>query len=384
MSSRAAHPPALAFRPHISTTVCCVLVVLMGVELALRVPRVMNVLPLRTHFHEPGVVTRVEALRNLVLEHGYVDVLFVGSSIIRCNIRPDRFDAVVSANTHQELVSFNAGMSGLWPDAVGLYLEGLWLPLARPRVVVQGIRLGELIPSRNARKYTDIVNGTVESSWSEASAVGRLRAAAFEHVHLLQYRGTWPAWLLEYQNGRRGEEQADELRVFTDPRGWTPRTPTLDVVLARHLLDKEKPYAAIDDDAAIAGALEAIRASFRATRRAGAEYVLLNVPEYAFRWSGPDGRAGYAAYLNVLQQLADREGFPFVDVTNGDPQQFASPADYSDYHHMSPEGAQRFTSLVADALSGSRVRDMLHRQAAAHHSDVRPTAATSTFGAPGR
>src|SRR4051812_11145872 len=352
MAPTAPRPSVPAARSRMMMTVLGVVLVLGALEAALRSSTVMAALPVRTHFHEPGVVTRMDALDQTIRQYGRVDVLFVGSSIVRCNIRPDQFDALIMAERGERFVSFNAGLSGLWPDAVRLYLEDLWLPVAHPRVVVQGIRLGELLPSTHARKYADIVNGAIESSWTEAGSIGRLRAMAFEDVHLLQYRGTWPAWLLAYRNGRPGAEQEDERRVFTDSRGWTPRTPTLDVVLARHLLDKERPNPAIADSRTIAGAVDAIRASFRATTRSGAEYVLLNVPEHAFRWSGADGRARYASYLNVLQQLADAEGFRFIDVTGGDPGQFAAPADYSDYHHMSPEGAQRFTRLVAGAFSG--------------------------------
>lgn len=94
-------------------------------------------------------------------------------------------------------------------------------------------------------------------------------------------------------------------------------------------------------------AVEAIRRSFNATRRSGARCILVNVPEHAFRWSGADGPERYAAYLGVLAQLARGEGFPFVDVTGGDPALFSSPLDFSDYHHMSPAGARRFTTLLA-------------------------------------
>src|SRR5262249_54119747 len=100
-----------------------------------------------------------------------------------------------------------------------------------------------------------------------------------------------------------------------------------------------------------------IRRSARAAKRAGADYILVNVPEYAFRWSGPDGRQRYASYLNTMRDLARSEGVRFVDVTHGDPYLFSSQAEYSDYHHMSPAGARRFTTMLAaelrDALPGS-------------------------------
>ena len=113
-------------------------------------------LPARTYLHEPGIVMRVDALGRVVAQYGHVDVLFVGSSVVRCGIRPFDFNRAVGSSFGHPAVSFNAGLSGLWPSAVAFYLEHLWLPEAHPRIVVQGIRFGELYPSPRARKESAI------------------------------------------------------------------------------------------------------------------------------------------------------------------------------------------------------------------------------------
>jgi hypothetical protein len=320
---------------------------LAAIEGTLRIPAVRDALPIRTHLHEPGVVVRLQTLERLLEVEQHVDVLFAGSSIVRCNIMPTIFDPLVDQGRPQRLVSFNAGLSGLWPAAVRLYLEDLWLPAAHPRVVLQGIRYGELFPSKRERSYDEISSAIVESSWEQPGRISQLRARTFETFRILQYRGAMPSWLMRYRNGRPDPVVEDEVHVYTDPRGWTPRTPTLDVVLSRQLLVDEHPNGMLNDSPELRNALDAIRRSFRATRRSGAQYILVNVPEHAFRWSGPDGRQRYAAYLGELAKLARAEGFPFVDVTGGDPAVFSSPLDYSDYHHMSPAGARRFTTLLA-------------------------------------
>jgi hypothetical protein len=178
---------------------------------------------------------------------------------------------------------------------------------------------------------------------------------------------------MRYRTGRPGPIEEDELRVYTDPRGWTPRTPTLDVVLvlARNLLSGEKPNPALVDRLPCKEALEAIRRSFRATRRAGAQYLLVNVPEHAYRWSGPDGRERYASYFRAMQDLADDERFTFIDVSDGNPSQFASVSEYSDYHHMSPTGALRFTTMLADRIAGDVGKAIEHRPAVASLSNHR-------------
>jgi hypothetical protein len=331
-----------------------ILGLLAALEGILRIPAVRDALPIRTHLHEPGAVVRLQTLERLLAAERHVDVLFVGSSIVRCNISPAIFDPLVDEDGRQRLVSFNAGLSGLWPSTVRLYLEDLWLPAARPRVVIQGIRYGELFPSKRARSYDAIASGILESSWEQPGRLNQLRARMVESLRILQYRGALPSWLMRYRKGRPDPIEEDDVRVFTDARGWTPRTPTLDVVLARRLLTNEQPNGMLRDSAEFRDAVEAIRRSFKATRRSGAQYILVNVPEHAFRWSGPDGHERYDAYLAALGQLARAEGFPFVDVTGGDPALFSSPLDYSDYHHMSPAGARRFTTLLAAEFRTAR------------------------------
>src|SRR5690242_7379732 len=131
-----------------SSRIAAVVVLLLGViEIALRIPAVERALPIRTYLHEPGAVVRLEKLENVRRQYRRIDVLFVGSSVVRCNIRPLLFDALLAGAPAGGPVSFNAGLSGMWPAGVRLYLEGLWLAEARPRIVAQGIRYGELFPS---------------------------------------------------------------------------------------------------------------------------------------------------------------------------------------------------------------------------------------------
>ena len=334
--------------------VLAVFTVLTAIEVVLRVPAVIRTLPVRTHFQQPGVVRRLEALERLTQNQPRLDILFVGSSIVRCNIHPLEFDRSAAA-LGMRTVSFNVGLSGLWPGPVEFYLEHLWLPAARPRVVVQGIRYGELHPSSRARKEEDIYSGSIESRWRNPTTLNRIEVALLQRIHLLQYRGALPRWLLAHRRGMPGEDADDDPRVITDPRGWTPRLPTLDVVRARGWVAAERPYSG-DQSADSRQAIAAIRASARQTHAAGARYVLVNVPEHSYRWSAPDGPARYRAYIQTMTQLARDERFEFIDVTQSVPNRFADDADYSDYHHMSPAGAIRFTDMLArEIVAESRI-----------------------------
>jgi hypothetical protein len=71
----------------------------------------------------------------------------------------------------------------------------------------------------------------------------------------------------------------------------------------------------------------------------------------------------------------------FVDVTGGDPFAFNRDDEYSDYHHMTPEGARRFTTLLAAALrdgASPTARSVLSRSPGGQpmaHANVRRAAA---------
>ena len=65
--------------------------------------------------------------------------------------------------------------------------------MARPRIVVQGIRYAELAATTHAKHPTQVWTGRVEAAWRTSDVVTRMHAAAVRNLHLLQYRGTWNA-----------------------------------------------------------------------------------------------------------------------------------------------------------------------------------------------
>jgi hypothetical protein len=311
-------------------------------------------------------VVRLETLERTKRHHGRIDVLFVGSSIVRTNIRPLIFDQIVNTRTNSRIVSFNAGLSGLWPPAVRLYAERLWLPTARPRLVIQGIRYPELAATTHALRETQVFSGTVEAAWRETTWPTRMYSAAAERVHLLQYRGTLVQLLQRYVNGRPGRTRDGDGRDAMDVRGYTPRTPSLRegrTRLATHAL--AHPGHSCQADACQVG-FAALRQTIQAVRRAGADYVLVNVPEHGARWRGPGGLERYEAYLGALATFAAEEGVQFLDPTDGDPYLFDSDDEYSDIYHMTPAGAERLTAVLAQRLrtvaAGRMSRPPLHVQ----------------------
>lgn len=320
-----------------------------GVEGLLRVPAIHDSLPTRTHYYDSGVVVREDALRRTLAAYGHIDVLFVGSSIVRTNIQPLTFDRLVQSRTRQPIVSFNAGLSGLWPEAVALYLEHLWLPMAKPRLVIQGIRYPELAATTHALRADQVFSGIVEAAWRETTWTKRAYSAAASRVRLLQYRGAFGDVLQRYTNGRPGPAPAN--REFgIDPRGYTPRLPNIREARARGLVKHESPISeSVCPDGCRIG-FAALSRAVAAARRSGADYVLVNIPEHAIRWQGDNGLTHYRQYLAALRTFAAAADVMFVDPTDGDPYAFQNDDEYSDTYHMSPAGANRLTSMLAARL----------------------------------
>ena len=233
---------------------------------------------------------------------------------------------------------------------MALYLEHVWLPLAKPRLVIQGIRYPELAATTHALRAHQVFSGAVEAGWRETTFRTRVYSAVTSRVRLLQYRGVLPEVLQRYTNGRPGPRREREREFGIDPRGYTPRLPTLREARARGLIRREDPISqAICPDGCSVG-FGALRRAARMTRQSGAEYILVNIPEHATRWPGDAGRATYARYLAAVRAFAQAEGVAFLDPTEGDPYAFHNEEEYSDTYHMSPAGAKRLTSILAHRL----------------------------------
>lgn len=335
-------------RPRWAVWCAATALLLAGAEGLLRLPSLQSWLPTRTHYYDAGVAVREDALKTTLAAHGHVDVLFIGSSIVRTNIQPLTFDGLVQRRTGYPVISFNAGLSGLWPGAVVLYLEHVWLPLAKPRLVVQGIRYPELAATTHALQPHQVFSGRVEAAWTKTTGVTRAYSAAASRIRLLQYRGTLTRVLERYSNGRPGPLAADGREFGIDPRGYTPRLPTLREARARGLAKDEEPVSegvCLPDGCRVG--FTALSRAIAAVRRSGADYLLVNIPEHGTRWRGEDGRRRYHDYLRALRAFARSEGVRFVDPTEGDPYTFQNDVEYSDTYHMSPAGAARLTSILA-------------------------------------
>ena len=334
-----------------------VLVAVAVAEVALRLPVVRAVLPPRTHYYHPSVAQRLDDLEQVLAAHGRIDVLFIGSSIVRTDVHPLAFDRVFEP---ERLVSFNAAMDGIWPAGVELYTRNLWLEAARPRVVVQGIRFPELRVTTPAKHDSQIWSGMVEAGWRRDSFLSMAGSTLAKHLRVLQYRRTLTNALRRYVGGAPGEVTGD-----VSIRGHEPRRAS---VKNFELLRADLSNDGSCDQGACDPGFSAIRRTRSAAHAAGAEYVLFNVPEHGSRWSGRDGLGRYQQYLKTVRAFAEAEGIPFVDLTEGVPFRFDGPHAYADLSHMASAAAGRFSTMLAGHLRSALLAR--GRQPAADHPRI--------------
>jgi hypothetical protein len=352
------------------TFLVLVLVLLGSVEAALRFPEVRSLLPARTHYYHPAIAQRIDDIERVLRVHRRVDVLFIGSSIVVTNVNPLLFDTVAARQPH-DLVSFNAGFSGLWPTSVHLYAEHVWLPLTSPRIVVQGVRYPELAAITHAKNETQVWTGRIESTWRDADVLTRAQAAAVSRMTLLQYHGSLTRLMQRFRHGRIGTADPDEGDRHAI-RGHYPRGAPENASVEQWQADLPNDGTCASNRCAVGFA--ALRRTIAAVRAAGAAYVLVNVPEHAARWREPGAIERYREYVESLRSFGAAEQVDFIDPTDGDPFRFAE-TPYNDLAHMTAAGARQFTRELAGRMApmietALPLRRTLHAQRAASENAI--------------
>ncbi|MDJ0961378.1 MAG: hypothetical protein QNJ88_12030 [Acidimicrobiia bacterium] len=337
------------------------LVVVFAAELALRLPGVEAVIGPPDLYYQPGVQERLAALEEVQSNQGGIDVLFVGSSVVRTNISPYEFDATLAADG-VELISFNGGLSGMRIDPTRLYLERLWLEVAQPRVVVQTVRYEDVIGAEPAESFEPFAGGRYEPLWLSESPLAPVQEAALDSSRLVQYAGLLTEILVT-------PESAFGLDGFViDDRGFNATQRRLDDVRREFAVEQipggpaaSRGYDGPFDDARSARGFEMLRASIAVAEQSGATYVLVNMPEHGDKFLQHEGgEEKYAAYVDALREFAVAEGVRFVDVTAGDISEYQDDARFADFNHMTPDAARAFTRVLAAAfLDEPELRDVL-------------------------
>ncbi len=326
------------------------LAVVIVVEALMHVEVIRERLPVPKPYYSDNVEFRLRTLESTLAENGKIDLLFIGSSVVRTDFRPLLFDRVHARQTGEPVVSFNGGLSDLNPDRTRLYLEHFYLPRFTPKAVLQGVRYSEVLNAEPADKFELFQNGYLEKIWLEDAVLSPVAAWLINTMQLLYYKGVIPAAL--------GRRYSLRWTVFpVDRRGYNRPRLNLVEAKAKKGISEAEPYGEALTGEIFAAALEDFRRAHELCRKQGIRYMLVNMPEHGDKFMGDleAGKERYEFYLKQVREFAQAEGIPFIDITGGDPEAFRDDTLYSDYHHMSGKGAARFTTELSAALAQHEV-----------------------------
>lgn len=340
---RAQQPPRRRVTRRAPATLLAALAVLAAAEAALQVEAVRERLPMPIPYYSDNVEPRRRALARMGDREGGVDLLLVGSSVVRTNLSPLVFDAALEAAAGSDLRSFNGGLSGLVPDQARLYLERFFLPRCRPRLVLQGIRLEELEHTEEATAFRRLERARLERAWLDGGVWGGLRSAAIERIQLVRYRGVMTDFLR-----RERWPPGKNLGYAIDRRGFAVAEGRLQRAAPGPL----RPYGETAADPPAVG-LASLRRAHRLCRQRGIVFAVVNLPEHGDRFATAWGPARYRRYLETLHALGRASGFAVLDPTAGDPFAFRDDADFADSHHMTRDGAYRLSRALARELAAA-------------------------------
>jgi len=317
------------------------LALLLSVELLLRWEAVEAFFPPRP-YHSDEVELRRLAMRKVQQTQGRIDVLFLGSSSARTAISPHVFDRVAQQGG-RATVSYNGSLSGMTPLLVTFFLQHFYLEQVHPRVVFDAVTLAALKRPAAAAERDRLDDGVLEQAWRGEQPLDSLRAFGMRHSRILYYRGFLGSTFRDLKSVERLGFDSFPM----DDRGYEPRQKN---VRERDLPGLMTPYGA--DALVIDHSLDAIRRNASLCRSRGIEYVLVRLPEHARSISGDGGI--YRQYRERLSDFARSEGIHYLDVVGDDPAQWGDDQLFNDATHLTVIGAQRFTTLLADAwVAGS-------------------------------
>ncbi len=334
-----------------------VLTLVAAAEVLLRVRCVRDRLPMPNPYYIADVEGKARLMEATLREHGRVDVLFIGSSVVGRGFDAELFDAELRRLDGVDVVSFNGWMSGLKPSCVAFYLDRFWAPNVTPRIIFQGVRLVTMDADALPEEYSAFQRGRYERLWMESpSAIGRLSLWALDHMRLYHYRSFLPEYLRDFRlppHRIRGAELTPRGQVAQSVRPAEAKDITglpTEEDLARlgwYTLKYEGERGGVR----LKKGKDALRRTAAWCRGKHVAYVLVNIPEHRDRFSAPEGPALYAAYLADMRVLADELGAGFVDVTGGDTGAYGDDCYDFDHFHMSRHGSERFTREFAAAAA---------------------------------
>jgi hypothetical protein len=276
-----------------------------------------------------------------------VDVLLVGSSVIM------DLDAKRVGQRARAAV-FNGGIGGANPTAMAAIVEHLYLPMAKPKLLVYALSARDLRdtdedPYDQPPFYSHRMRAIRAKTWQE-----RLEVAVERFSYLFRVRRPLRDFV------QRGELPAG-VEITTDDYGSRRHKPSnlLASLKGREEFPADYPYRSRYRDYRIdrrRGHARQLRALIKRCRSLGIKVVVMNVPLSPAAMSLFDRRdADYRFYLKTLHAIAARAGVELYDAHS---ELQLGNADFGDADHLGRRGATKtekyLAAIVAQHLARKR------------------------------
>lgn len=308
--------------------------------------------PIEARLATPGIGTtnptidgKLQLLDALVASEGRIDCIIVGSSMVTWGIDPTLVGNAYRDRTGRESLCFNYGVNGFTSSEVGIWAE----------VLANRYHPSVMIFAQSARDYSGASGGenlgfSLDVPWVRYQ-LGQFAPEGWliEHSRAYQYYMAYRYWPVPNFYNRLLAQQAYEDSLT--PLGYRPESTIRDVSIPPEPGAPENQLvsaglAAYDINAEDLAGLE----RFLALKDNGLQVALIEMPlpETYYVFFGNDTN-DYQRFLNTVGRFADSTGTPFVRTTTMAP----IPGDccWSDYGHLSKEGAVLFSEWLGDQLA---------------------------------
>ncbi len=286
-------------------------------------------------------------LQRYVDQHGGVDVLLMGSSLVNSGIEPEQVNqAWMQASGQPALRIFNFGVEGLTVEPNSVLAE-LLVESFHPAVIIFGTEIRDYAANNGTETAQNFLNDPwVQYRQGQFSLQGWLAEHSAAYRYFLAYRNWMRADFAENHTQiirRTGNLTSDgydiENRVAEDPyRPPDPQDP-----------EDAKAFEVFAGFEFADSRLADLESMLALESESGIEVLLIEMPVTPQFFDFFEAReAAHQEFLQIVSDRADAAGSPFLPAI---PEDELPPDARSDRVHLSKYGAAAFSQYLGEWLA---------------------------------
>jgi hypothetical protein len=311
----------------------------------------------RTQFFRSRIVANNRGLRHnqfevqlgrietIYAKEGSIDCIMLGNSMVLLGFDPAAFARGYESQTGMSLQCFNFGVDGM-PAASAAIVASILVQDFGPRLLIYGTDARDYVIRRDVEASSVLLDTPwIKYRTGDFSILGWL----YEHFYLFRYWETIGNLVIlqkqylymsddytttGYDLGFLGEEKI-KLDVSFPPelQTYSGQVQGYFELLSNYEMLKEN----------LVGFEQIVSHNSKTTQLLILE---MPVPETYYHFFG-EGQPGYQLFLDQIENISERNEFPFWRTA---PQQLFSPEAWVDYSHLNAKGAEIFSMWFGQRL----------------------------------